>query len=302
MATSKHKIKMSEKKKTGLLIGGIITSLLLVVGVFLMVTGKIKLAKQTKPTPTPKPSPTNSPTPTTPGVFQVEQAKNKCKLSFVVGEKPNPDLHCTSKTAWRDEPENVPGTYQLKTEITENDTVKVGEVFVYVIEYENTGNTDIKEATLTDKLPDQLEYIDGNPSCTENSGTVTCSIGEVVAGGSSSIAFRVKVKEGSEGQTIDNQAEFKPDEGQTSQCGVKLLVETSPTPTPTPAPTEEPTPAPSIAPTPTPTEEPTPTPVVEESPAPSALPTAGITELTTRNTGVGAILVGLGILGLLLLP
>ena len=282
---------MNEKKKTGLLIGGIIISLLLVVGVFLLVTKKINLTKkQVDLNPTPKPSPTNSPIPTTPGVFQVEQAEDKCKLSFEVGEKPNPNLHCTSKTAWRDEPENIPGTYQLKTQIGENETVKVGEMFVYSIEYENTGNTDITEATLTDQLPSQLEYVDGMPGCTENEEVVICSIGEVTAGSKGSITFRVQVKEGSEGQTIDNQAEFKPDEGQASKCGVKLLVKTSPTP------------APSIAPTPTPTKEPTPTPVVESSPAPSALPEAGIMELTTRNTSVGAVLVGLGILGLLLLP
>ncbi len=293
-------MKLNEKQQTILLIAGIATSLLLVVGIFFLVNGKLKLARKSTPTPINNKQETKTtptPTPQKPGVFQVTEAKNKCQISFKVGEKLEPDLRCMGKTAWRDDSRNTPGNYYLEKKIGKDDTVEPGEVFVYSISYENQGKAAISGATLTDVLPKELEYVDGAESCIADGGTVTCAIEKVEAGKGSQVSFRVKVKdETAGGQVIDNQAQLTPDVGEKTDCKLKLLVKALVSPTPTPTPSIEPTPTPTIEPSPTPT------PIVEESPEPSALPKAGIMQLTTNNIGVGTILVGVGILGLLLLP
>lgn len=103
----------------------------------------------------------------------------------------------------------------------------------------------------------------------------------------------------------------------TNACRLEFLVEDaspspspsaspspsiSPSPSPSPSPSTSPSPSPSDTPSPSDSPSPTPTPSASAaSPAPSELPEAGIMTFTTGTVGAGALLLLLGMLGLLLL-
>lgn len=239
-------IKETMNKKTLLLILGIVLSLGLIAGVFFMV--RQQMEPETSPTPTPavKPTPSPSPEAQVPEVFEVG---NACTSTFTVTENLVPGLSCTTKNAYRDDSRNGNGTYYLVDQITGSETLAPGEKLVYAIAYKNTGTAKVTGATVTDVLPAQLDYVDGEPACTytASSRTVKCTIGEVVPNGAAQVAFRVQVKSSATAGNLQNEATFTPKEGTASKCSATnaIAVEAEPSVSPSPSPSGSPQPSPS---------------------------------------------------------
>lgn len=167
---------------------------------------------------------------------------------------------------------------------TESSTLSVnsGDTLVYSITvknsgaYENNGDDDMSNVTLTDTLPSGIQLI-SNPSQT----AVNENLGTIKPGNSITKTYAVKVTDTMNGATITNTACYtgKSANNQDDQQGcdtavvkVKIL---------TPAPTAQP----KQTPTPTPTTPTTPT-------APTTLPDTGSTALSATLFIAGAAFVG----------
>lgn len=279
-------------RKTLVAIIGVIIAMTIVVGVYFLVQQQTE--QITTPSPTPKV--VASPSPQTPGIFEV--TGNACNTTFTVTGEPG--LFCDSKDAYYDDPLNEEDDYTLTTEYTSGDLVEVGDVIVYVIGYTNSGTAAI-DGRITDVLPVGLEFVDADSPCiyTPSTRTVSCDLGSVVAGGASQRAYRARVLDSAIGTTLSNTASVTPTGESATTCSFDLEVpEGSASPSPSPSPSDSPTPTPSGSPTPTPSGSQTPTP--SGSPPPSQLPEAGIMTFTTGTIGAGALLILLGLLGVLL--
>jgi len=285
-------------RKTLVAVVGIIIALVVVVGVYFLVQQQTEQL-----TPSPTPAPVLSPSPATPGIFEVTE--NACSTTFTVTGEPG--LFCDGKEAYFDDPLNEEDNYTLTTPYTSGDLVEVDDVIVYVINYVNSGGAGIG-GTLTDVLPDglefvDLEFVDADVQCIYTSATRTfsCDLDFIEAGESGQRAYRARVLDSAIGTILSNTASVTPTGGSTSTCSFNLEVpegSASPSPSPSPSPSGSPTPTPSGSPTPTPPGSPTPTP--SGSPPPSQLPEAGIMTFTTGTIGAGALLILLGLLGVLL--
>jgi uncharacterized repeat protein (TIGR01451 family) len=73
--------------------------------------------------------------------------------------------------------------------------VEPGERFTYTITVENVGGADATGVTITDVLPGGLDFVSASAGCTENNGTVTCSIGTLAAGAKASVDITVEATE-----------------------------------------------------------------------------------------------------------
>lgn len=165
-----------------------------------------------------------------------------------------PGLTCSGKFAFENDSRNTAGNYYLVTPIGEGSEINPGDTFVYSIAYENTGDADVSGATITDPLPNYLEYVDSHEDCSQNTdGEVTCNVGAVAAGDDNQIAIRVKLSDtASEGDAIANTARITPEEGDPSSCSINLKVAEDVPASPTPSPTATPRVTPGATPTPTP--------------------------------------------------
>lgn len=107
---------------------------------------------------------------------------------------PNPNaVVCTTKQAYKNDSANKAGSYSLVAANKLNPGAKVGPgiMFVYAI-YPGPANVN-KNITITDTLPAQVSYVDGEKSCTFDTATrkVTCKLTSTTHA-----AFRVKVNAG----------------------------------------------------------------------------------------------------------
>src|SRR4029079_16306239 len=80
-------------------------------------------------------------------------------------------------------------------------TVTAGEVFTYTITASNDGNaTATGTVTVTDPLPSQVTYQNATATngftCSQASGTVTCTGSNLAAGATTAITIEVKVNDG----------------------------------------------------------------------------------------------------------
>ncbi len=62
------------------------------------------------------------------------------------------------------------------------DPVLVGDPLTYTLTVNNLGPSDATNVTLTDTLPGSVDFSDASTGCVNNSGTVTCVLGTLVAG------------------------------------------------------------------------------------------------------------------------
>lgn len=187
---------------------------------------------------------------------------------------PSPDLtaelDCVVKRVYEDDSRNIAGTYYLNSEITDTNTLANGQTIVYNIVVANRGEAAVPDTKIDDILSSNLTYVDASNGCTYDSSNrkVTCSVGSIPANTETSKSIRVKV--GVAGTTsINNKADVYSTNGQRDICEISVSA----------------------------------TGVIEQppSPAPTALPEAGIFEVTAGTLGVGVLLLLLGALGLLLL-
>ncbi len=74
------------------------------------------------------------------------------------------------------------------------DPVNEGDYLVYVAVVVNNGPNDAQNVVLTDTLPGTVTFVSTTPStptCTESGGTVTCNLGTMVAGATTSVVILV---------------------------------------------------------------------------------------------------------------
>lgn len=272
--------------KKQLLIGlGIFLAIIL--AVFVVYTVK----KPSTAIPTPKPTPAPLESPVSAPVLQVQPAVAACTTSFVVAcgsgtptpspsasVSPSPSaststsasLECVVKRMYVDDSRNRAGFYYTEDEIEDTNTIENGQTIVYNVVARNTGGTSVSDTTITDVLSSNLSYVDGDSGCSYNSTnrTVTCVIGAIAPGSEAQRSFRAKVSV-SGTTSVANTAEVSSTNGQRDSCSIAIDATGKVIPPP--------------------------------SSAPSALPEAGILEVTTGTLGAGLILLLLGGLGLLLL-
>lgn len=251
---------------------------------------------KTVPTPTPTPKISmSSPSAAPIGINEVAPLANaKCELTFEVAcgsasPSPSPsgsvspspsasasippsaDLDCVSKEVYADDSRNRAGFYYLENRIADASTLASGTTIVYSILAKNHGGASVPDTKITDTLSSNLTFVDADSDCTYESGTrtVTCTIGTLAAGAQAQRSIRARINVSSN-TSIANTAEVFSSNGQRNSCSVNLDATGK-----------------VIAPSP--------------SIAPSALPVAGVFEVTAGTIGVGVIFLVLGALGLLLL-
>lgn len=287
---------MNPQLKKSILIGvGIFAFLLLTIGVVYF------LRKPAPPTTVARPSPTTTAqvpmeSPQVAEIFAVEQL-HACTKTFTVSCASNPPsappsdspsippsippsvppstppeaaLQCVYKKMYEDDPRNQSGFYYLEREITNTNTVQNGQIVVFNIMTKNSGGNSAPDTTITDKLSANLTYLDGDTGCTYDDSTrvVTCIIGTLSQSSEAQRSFRASVSVAGT-TSVANTAEVFSSNGQRDSCSVQI--------------------------------DATGNVVVQESPAPTALPVAGVFEVTVGTVGVGLILLLLGALGLLLI-
>ena len=134
----------------------------------------------------------------------------------------------------------------------------------------NTGGNSAPDTTITDALSSNLTYVDGDSGCIYDSTTrvITCTIGALSSGSEAQRSFRAKVA-ASGTVCVARTAEVASTNGQRDSCSVVIDATGKVVTTP--------------------------------SPVPTALPVAGVFEVTVGTVGVGLLLLILGGLGLLLI-
>ncbi len=170
-----------------------------------------------------------------------------------------------------DDSRNRAGFYYIEQEISDTNTLQNGQTILYNVTVKNTGGNSVPDTTITDTLSSNLTYVDGDSGCVYDSATrvVTCTIGTLAASSEAQRTFRVKVNVAGGTTSVANTAEVSSTNGQRDSCSVSI--------------------------------DATGKVVVPPSPVPSALPQAGIFEVTAGTLGVGLLLLIAGALGLLLI-
>ncbi len=244
----------------------------------------------------PQPTPVVEASPVTANISVVEPA-NACMLKFTIpcgstppsaspspspsatvypssspSSPPQASLSCVSKRMYQDDSRNHAGFYFLQNQLTDTNTISDGQTIVYNITSHNSGGNSAPDTTITDTLSNTLTYLDGDNGCTYDSSTrlVTCTIGALAGSSDAARSFRAKVTLNGTGATsVANTATVASTNGQSSSCSVQINS--------------------------------TGQVIVPPSAAPSALPVAGVFEVTAGTLGVGMILLLAGALGLLLI-
>lgn len=282
---------MTTQLKKSLMIGfGLFAVIILAIGIVYLVR------KPSTPTITATPKPISSPAQSAipAPVFVVEQAS--CSQSFIVacpstppGVSPSPtvsiapspspspstppsaNLDCVAKRMYLDDSRNRAGFYYIEKEIVDTNVLESGQIILYNVIAKNNGGSSVPDTTITDKLSSNLNYIDGDSGCTYDASTrvVTCTVGTLAPSSEAQRTFRVSVNVAGGTTSVANTAEVSSTNGQRDSCSVSI--------------------------------DATGKVAVQPSPVPTALPQAGVFEVTAGTLGVGFLLLLLGGLGLLVL-
>jgi fimbrial isopeptide formation D2 family protein len=276
-------------KKTLLISLGLVLTVVLAIAVVYMVRKPTTVVKT--PPPTPKASPVESAIAAP--IFAVTVA-DACSATFVVacGSSPSPSpsssvspspspssspstppsaaLKCVAKKMYEDDTRNRAGFYYLEKEITDTNTLSNGQTIVYNVVSKNAGGSTVPDTTITDKLSENLTYVDGDSGCTYDSSTriVTCTIGSLSPNSEAQRSFRATVSVAGT-TSVANTAEVSSTNGQRDSCSVRI--------------------------------DATGKVVTTATPAPTSLPVAGVFEVTAGTIGISLLLLILGGLGLLLI-
>ena len=170
--------------------------------------------------------------------------------------------------------------------------VVLGNNLTYTLTVTNNGPDGATGVLLSDTLPPGVTFVSATPgqgSCTQASGTVTCSLGSLANGGSTTIT--VVVTPASIG-TITSTAtvsgnEFDPNFTNNTASLPILVIAPTATPTYTLTATPTHTPTGTLPPTFTPTNTPTLTPTATVTQTPSSTPTP-VVDLQVAMTGAPA--------------
>ncbi|MGZ4148053.1 MAG: DUF11 domain-containing protein [Actinomycetota bacterium] len=96
------------------------------------------------------------------------------------------------------------------------ETVIAGDTFGYAIGVANAGPDDAHGVTVTDPLPAGVSFVGATPaagSCAESAGTMTCDLGTLASGGSTSIDLQVRANPlvGNDPLVLSNEASVTSD-------------------------------------------------------------------------------------------
>ena len=179
-------------------------------------------------------------------------------------------LDCVAKKMYENDSRNRAGFYYMEREITDTNTVQNGQIIVYNIVTRNNGGNSVPDTTITDRLSTNLTYVDGDSGCgyDSNTRTVTCTIGTLSPNSEAQRSFRASVTVAGT-TSVANTAEVTSTNGQRDSCSVSI--------------------------------DATGRVSVVSSPAPTALPVAGVFEVTALPLTLGLLLLIIGGLGLLVL-
>jgi len=108
----------------------------------------------------------------------------------------------------------APGSTDLAvTKSDSPDPVAAGGTLTYTIQVKNLGANDATAVVVTDKLPNELNFISASASsgsCQQQGHTVTCDLGTVLAGDTATVTIRAKPTKAG---TISNTASVRsPDD------------------------------------------------------------------------------------------
>lgn len=115
------------------------------------------------------------------------------------------------------------------TKTASPDPVVAGEQLTYTVSVENNGPLNVSGVTVADTLPSEVTYLADTDACVEDPiGTLTCELGELAAGASSS--FDIEVLVDGDTTTLTNVAEVFSDQGESDPSNNTATATTEVTP------------------------------------------------------------------------
>lgn len=109
------------------------------------------------------------------------------------------------------------------------DPVYAGQQLTYTVSVTNDGPNTANAVTVTDVLPAGVTFLSSAPACTNNSGTLTCALGELLAGQTTQLVIQVDIPPNFPAGTISNTAtvasanQFDPNPGNNSATAVTTV-------------------------------------------------------------------------------
>lgn len=109
------------------------------------------------------------------------------------------------------------------------DPVYAGQQLTYNINVTNDGPNTAHDVTVTDVLPAGVTFLSSAPACTNAAGTLTCELGEILAGQAVPITIQVQIPANFAGSTISNTAtvsaadQFDPVPGNNTATAVTTV-------------------------------------------------------------------------------
>ncbi|MEU8075206.1 hypothetical protein AB0B31_07125 [Catellatospora citrea] len=92
------------------------------------------------------------------------------------------------------------------TKVGEPDPVLAGDELTYTVTVANTGDTAATQVVVTDVLPAGVELLNNSAGCTNNNGTLTCTLGQLEPTQSVPLVIQVRVPANFAGLTLTNRA------------------------------------------------------------------------------------------------
>ena len=98
------------------------------------------------------------------------------------------------------------------TKAASNTSPSVDDEVDYTLTANNAGPNDATGVTISDPLPAGMDFIDATPGCDNETGTVTCDVGTVPYGESTSVTIRTHTSGAVAGMAIGNLATVTGDD------------------------------------------------------------------------------------------
>jgi uncharacterized repeat protein (TIGR01451 family)/fimbrial isopeptide formation D2 family protein/LPXTG-motif cell wall-anchored protein len=140
-------------------------------------------------------------------------------VAAIDGNEPNPDCDDAHPDALCNTDDEETPQPEVDLGITKSDgdakIRKVGDEFTYTLEATNAGPDTATGVVITDPLDERLAFVSSDDGCAAEGQDVTCLIGDLAAGETKTVTFKVKaLKLPDPGKTIPNVATITGNEPQ----------------------------------------------------------------------------------------